>query len=118
MIASSKARESLSPDVLDAFQRIVGRLISGIHFLTMSFEPHAQDKPPAIEELDEDQEAALLLGVDVEATEVEIRSALRAQLRATGLHPDQGGDADGAKNLIAAQNRLIARARLRHGATR
>jgi hypothetical protein len=56
-------------------------------------------------------EAAALLGVAVDANADEIRAALRARLTASRLHPDQGGDAEEAKRLIAAKNFLIERAR-------
>lgn len=56
-------------------------------------------------------EAAALLGVAVDANADEIRAALRARLTTSRLHPDQGGDAEEAKRLIAAKNFLIERAR-------
>jgi hypothetical protein len=59
--------------------------------------------------------AADLLGVTVDASESEIRAALRARLASSRLHPDQGGDGEEAKRLIAAQNLLIARRREERG---
>jgi len=56
-------------------------------------------------------EAATILGVDVDATADEIRAALRSRLSSSRLHPDQGGDGEEAKRLIAAKNLLVARAR-------
>jgi hypothetical protein len=58
-------------------------------------------------------EAALLLGVRLDASEDEIRAALRARLRDSGIHPDHGGDGEEAKRLIAARNLLAERARAR-----
>src|SRR5262245_1295712 len=46
---------------------------------------------------DEAADAAALLGVSFDATEDEIRAALRAQLVSSRVHPDQGGDAEEAK---------------------
>lgn len=56
--------------------------------------------------------AALLLGVQLDATQDQIRAALRAHLTFSRLHPDHGGDSEEAKCLIAAKNLLIERARL------
>jgi hypothetical protein len=58
-------------------------------------------------------EAALILGVRLDATEDQIRAALRARLRDSRIHPDQGGDGEEAKRLIAARNLLVERARAR-----
>jgi hypothetical protein len=55
--------------------------------------------------------AAQLLGVKVDATQTEIRAALRRHLGASGLHPDQGGDGEAARTFIDAKNLLIERAR-------
>lgn len=60
---------------------------------------------------DEDVRAAALLGVPVDASEDEIRGALRARLAVSQLHPDHGGDGEEAKELIAAKNLLVERAR-------
>ena len=57
--------------------------------------------------------AAMLLGIVVSASEDEIRAALRARLSSSRVHPDQGGDEAQAKQLIAAKNLLIERARAR-----
>lgn len=62
-------------------------------------------------EEDEAAEAAAILGVDDDASEDEIRAALRARLANSRIHPDQGGDEEGAKRLIAAKNLLIERRR-------
>ena len=56
--------------------------------------------------------AAALLGVAVDASVDEVRAALRARLSASRLHPDQGGDGETAKQLIAAKNLLVERARV------
>jgi hypothetical protein len=68
-------------------------------------DPAAEDDGPA----DADREAAELLGVPLDASADEIRAALRAKLVRSRLHPDQGGDGDEAKRLIAAKNLLIER---------
>jgi hypothetical protein len=56
-------------------------------------------------------QAAALLGISVDASEDEIRAALRSLLSSSRLHPDQGGDGEEAKRLIAAKNLLVERAR-------
>ncbi len=58
---------------------------------------------------EEAREAARLLGIAPDADADEIRAALRAKLADSRLHPDHGGDAEGAKELIAAKNLLIQR---------
>ena len=64
------------------------------------------------EEGDEERiEAAEILGVDAGASPDEVRAALRRRLEVERLHPDQGGDEESAKRLIAAKNLLIQRAR-------
>jgi hypothetical protein len=60
-----------------------------------------------------ERKAAALLGVDVDATEKEIRAALRTKLATTHAHPDQGGDLAVARELIAARDLLVERARRR-----
>ncbi len=71
------------------------------------------DGEETIQPVDSDaQRAANLLGVELDATEDEVRSALRDRLASSRLHPDQGGDGEAAKELIAAKNLLIERARL------
>ena len=55
--------------------------------------------------------AASLLGVDLDASDAEIRAALRARLTESRSHPDHGGDGDQAARLIAARDLLIERAR-------
>src|SRR5262249_11815316 len=56
-------------------------------------------------------DAATLLGVKMAASEDEIRAALRSKLASSRLHPDQGGDEEAAKQLIAAKNLLIEKNR-------
>jgi hypothetical protein len=73
----------------------------------------ATDETPVIIVDEKAASAASLLGVDAAATEDEIRAALRARLSSSKLHPDQGGDGEEAKRLIAAKNLLIERARAR-----
>jgi hypothetical protein len=58
-------------------------------------------------------EAARALGICVDASEDEIRAALRGALSSSRLHPDHGGDGEEAKTLIAAKNLLVERARAR-----
>jgi hypothetical protein len=73
------------------------------------------DQPKAAPVVDpEAAQAAALLGVAVDASEDEIRAALRGILSASRLHPDHGGDGEEAKRLIAAKNQLIERARRSH----
>jgi hypothetical protein len=74
-------------------------------------EDAAPDEPHANADLDEAAEAARLLGVGLDASESEIRAALRARLADSRIHPDQGGDGEEAKRLIAARNLLVERAR-------
>ncbi len=55
--------------------------------------------------------AAALLDVTVEATEKQIRSALRRRLSESHAHPDHGGDGDHAQRLIAARDFLLKHVR-------
>lgn len=73
--------------------------------------PHSDNESvaPPIDERTEN--AAARLGIAPNATEDEIRAALRVRLSSSRLHPDHGGDGDEAKELIAAKNLLIERAR-------
>lgn len=77
----------------------------------------AQAAPPPVQPLPERAvaEAAALLGVSFDATEDQLRAALRAQLSSSRIHPDHGGDGEAAKRLIAAKNLLVERARFRSG---
>ena len=67
--------------------------------------------PPAPPPDTEAQAAAQLLGVGLDASPDEIRAALRAKLANSRIHPDQGGDGEEARRLMAAKNLLISRAR-------
>jgi hypothetical protein len=58
-----------------------------------------------------ERDAATLLDVDPDASPDEVRAALRAKIIEGGAHPDHGGDGVRARELIAAQNLLLARAR-------
>ena len=85
---------------------------------TPSEEQHPIDEEPEEQSVDfepmvsrEELSAAMTLGVSLDASEDEIRAALRARLADSRLHPDQGGDGDEAKELIAAKNLLVERAR-------
>jgi hypothetical protein len=78
-------------------------------------EARARRAAEAAADLDEDDTsvrgAAALLGVSLGASADEVRAALRRKLGASRLHPDQGGDGEHAKRLIAAKNLLVERAR-------
>jgi hypothetical protein len=74
-------------------------------------EPAEPDPAPASIVDERVANAATLLGVAPDATEDEIRAALRSRLSSSRLHPDHGGDGDEAKQLIAAKNLLIERAK-------
>jgi hypothetical protein len=85
-----------------------------------TIEPEAAGdlrEDPAMPALDGDEpdadavRAAEVLGVPLDASEDAIRAALRSRLASSRLHPDQGGDAEEAKRLIAARNYLVERAR-------
>jgi hypothetical protein len=69
--------------------------------------------PPTLEIPLTPAKAASLLGVTVDASADEARAALRAKMSAGGVHPDHGGDERAAKELIAAKNLLVERARSR-----
>lgn len=60
-----------------------------------------------------EQQAATLLGVDIDASPDQLRVALRRKLAETGAHPDHGGDSHQAANLIAARDFLLKRAATR-----
>src|SRR5215831_7235153 len=51
--------------------------------------------------------AAILLGVSIDASADEIRSAFRTRLRE--IHPDHGGDAEATRRLIAARDLMMER---------
>ena len=69
----------------------------------------------AIENVDGSDEeivaAAELLGVTLEATADEVRSALRVKMMQGQIHPDHGGDGVEARRLIAARDLLLDRLR-------
>jgi hypothetical protein len=83
---------------LDVLVRIVEREIN---------EPSSPHVDP------ETSAAVELLGVSVDATEAEIRAALRAKLIATRAHPDHGGDAELTRRLIDARDLLLKHAQSR-----
>jgi hypothetical protein len=93
---------------------VVAGLVGGaLKILDSMLRAHAEDGiHPDFDS--EAQRAANLLGVELDATEDEIRAALRDRLASSRLHPDQGGDGEAAKELIAAKNLLVERARLSH----
>jgi hypothetical protein len=72
-------------------------------------QPHEEATSIVVDE--RTSAAAARLGVNANATEDEIRAALRARLASSRLHPDHGGDGEEAKQLIAAKNLLIERAK-------
>lgn len=57
--------------------------------------------------LPSEDQARRILGVDPDATDDEIRAAHRRLIRRS--HPDAGGDAESAKRLNAARDRLLKR---------
>ena len=61
----------------------------------------------------EAEAAAELLGVNVNSTVAEVRSALRTKMTASRVHPDHGGDGTLARELTAAKNLLTERAKVR-----
>jgi hypothetical protein len=120
---------SLGPDGARAFQdgmRMLGQMIDkGVieaaeeavrNASKQQRPPDSEPEPPRTPEpirvVDlEARNAAELLGVAEGATQDDIRAALRRRLASSQLHPDQGGDGEEAKRLIAAKNLLIDRAR-------
>jgi hypothetical protein len=104
---------------------LAGALSGGIYLLGKLVEEHnarvnaaaratqppnaAEDEPEESSDDDAAIDAARLLGVRVDASANEVRAALRTRLANSRLHPDQGGDGDAAKRLIAAKNLLIDR---------
>jgi hypothetical protein len=118
------ARKALGSAVLAAFvggaMQVLGDVIRAE--LRAAPKRHVRDSapvepPPRAAPLhnyrDEYDLAGELLGVDPEAGQAEIRAALRARLAESRAHPDQGGDPEEAKILIAAQNLLLEYARFR-----
>jgi hypothetical protein len=76
----------------------------------------AEQEPPVVAPSVVDLQllaAATALGISATATEDEIRAALRRRLASSRLHPDQGGDGEEARRLIAAKNLMMERARAR-----
>lgn len=53
--------------------------------------------------------AARRLGVDVTATDDDVRAGMRRTMAREGAHPDQGGDPAIAQEITAAKNLLIER---------
>jgi hypothetical protein len=85
--------------------------------LTLGLDAFARWMRQHIDDRDDDEiRAAELLVIEAGAGEDEIRAALRSRITRDKLHPDQGGDGIRASELIAAQNLLLARARLRRPA--
>ena len=92
----------------------------GLEVFTRWAEQQAKERARDSDASEDDEvtTAAALLGVADDATADEIRSALRAKLVSSRLHPDHGGDGEDAKRLIAAKNLLIERARSVYGDVR
>jgi hypothetical protein len=109
----------LPPELAAAVGEVLANLFGGIdaiYYALTGRHVRLREVPSGSpDDGDEYEQAAIIIGVELDATEAEIRAALRQQLRETQLHPDHGGDADGAKSLVAAQNLLIERARRRAG---
>jgi len=92
----------------------LGALIAAAIYTEERRRSSAEAPPVATPKVpDPAEDAATLLGVDLDATEGEIRAALRRKLTETHAHPDQGGDLAGARRFIAARDLLIERARAR-----
>jgi hypothetical protein len=81
---------------------------------TSPFSSPTQEKREEVPVIDIDWEAldaAMALGVRMDSSEDVIRAALRSRLASSKIHPDQGGDGEEAKRLIAAKNLLIEKKR-------
>jgi hypothetical protein len=93
------------------------RILSGqpvVPLPNMATPPPQTPPPPSTAIVDiplTPTSAASLLGVTLDSSPDEVRAALRARMSAGSVHPDQGGDEEIAKQLIAARNLLIERAR-------
>ena len=74
-------------------------------------EEEEEEEDEDDDEEDDAREAAQLLGVSLNATDSEIRAALRSRLASSRIHPDHGGDGAEAKRVINAKNFLIERLR-------
>ncbi len=87
-----------------------GAVAGTIYAINVTLDDLEQDSPTPISNDEHFVEAARVLRVSAGATSDEIRAALRARLAETRSHPDQGGDEEQAKKLIAAKNLLMQRA--------
>jgi DnaJ homolog subfamily C member 19 len=74
---------------------------------------HQFDEPASPQADPETAHAEVMLGVSPDASEAEIRAALRAKLIETRAHPDHGGNAESTRRLIAARDLLLERVRER-----
>lgn len=92
----------------DAFEALVR---ASLRLISDAIQAKATDEaPPPVAVVDEEAaQATALLGVAPTASADQIRAALRTRLVESKLHPDHGGNADEAAELIAAKNLLIER---------
>ena len=95
---------------MQALSDIVRAEMRGAHRRRRPIVPVESNGSPPHDEIDE---AAQLLGVSRDASEDQVRAALRAHLVDERLHPDQGGDGAKAARLIAAKNLLVEEIRAR-----
>src|SRR5438046_8913672 len=88
---------------------VLDGVLSGVHRWLETerarIEAQSQDASNDIaDDLDEQAEAAALLGVDLDANPDELRAALRAKIAASRLHPHHGGHGAQPTRLHAAKN--------------
>jgi hypothetical protein len=103
--------------VLERFARVVEVVCNAVsegQATAPKGEAQTAEPAPKAEPADPAADAAKALGVDLSANADDIRAALRRRMAESRVHPDQGGDADLAKRLIAAKNLLVERIRGEH----
>jgi hypothetical protein len=95
-----------------------GALVAGVH----AFQVHIAQERAAKEAAERTcaprvdpkfRDAAILLGVPLDASVEKIRRACRLKLSRERIHPDHGGNAEAAKRVIAARDLLVKRAKER-----
>ncbi len=94
--------------------KLVGDAVVLLGGAVMASRPTATEEDTAPKIDPAVRAAATLLDVEADATEAQIRAALRARLAASRLHPDHGGGGEEARQLIAARDLLLQHARARH----